>query len=317
MLVAGGTDLLPEHEAAAADAAGAGRRCAACASCGARRTGTAWSLGAGLTLTADRAQTPRASSAAPGCWQAAAQIATPPLRNMGTLGGNLCLDTRCNYYDQNYEWRKAIDFCMKKDGEHVLGRAGEPTLLGGLVDRHRADADGARRRGAARLGGRRALDRDRGPLPQRRHRLPDAAPRRDADAIECRPRRGGAAPTGSCAAAGRSTSRCCRWPPRCASAPTAPCEAARIVLGAVARARWPRPRPRPRSSIGALRRRRDRRRRRRRLRSRQADGQHRLRPRLAQAHVREFVAYALRELRGDDMRETRLKLARQALTIVH
>ncbi len=36
---------------------------------------------------------------------------------MGTLGGNLCLDTRCNYYDQNYEWRKAIDFCMKKDGE--------------------------------------------------------------------------------------------------------------------------------------------------------------------------------------------------------
>jgi 4-hydroxybenzoyl-CoA reductase subunit beta len=35
---------------------------------------------------------------------------------MGTLGGNLCLDTRCNYYDQSYEWRKAIDFCMKKDG---------------------------------------------------------------------------------------------------------------------------------------------------------------------------------------------------------
>jgi 4-hydroxybenzoyl-CoA reductase subunit beta len=43
-------------------------------------------------------------------------VATPHLRNMGTLGGNLCLDTRCNYYDQNYEWRKAIDFCMKKDG---------------------------------------------------------------------------------------------------------------------------------------------------------------------------------------------------------
>jgi 4-hydroxybenzoyl-CoA reductase subunit beta len=32
---------------------------------------------------------------------------------MGTIGGNLCLDTRCNYYDQNWEWRKAIDFCMK------------------------------------------------------------------------------------------------------------------------------------------------------------------------------------------------------------
>src|SRR5262249_9637117 len=46
-------------------------------------------------------------------WKAAAQIATPQLRNMGTIGGNLCLDTRCNYYKQNYEWRKAIDFCMK------------------------------------------------------------------------------------------------------------------------------------------------------------------------------------------------------------
>src|SRR2546430_17715657 len=35
---------------------------------------------------------------------------------MGTLGGSLCLDTRCNYYNQSYEWRKSIDFCMKKDG---------------------------------------------------------------------------------------------------------------------------------------------------------------------------------------------------------
>jgi 4-hydroxybenzoyl-CoA reductase subunit beta len=49
--------------------------------------------------------------------QAAASVATPQIRNMATLGGNLCLDTRCNYYDQNYEWRKAINFCLKKDGE--------------------------------------------------------------------------------------------------------------------------------------------------------------------------------------------------------
>ena len=48
--------------------------------------------------------------------RAAQLVSTPLLRNMGTLGGNLCLDTRCNYYDQTYEWRKAIDFCMKKDG---------------------------------------------------------------------------------------------------------------------------------------------------------------------------------------------------------
>ncbi len=44
-------------------------------------------------------------------------ISTPVLRNMGTIGGNLLLDTRCNYYDQNYEWRKGINFCLKKDGD--------------------------------------------------------------------------------------------------------------------------------------------------------------------------------------------------------
>jgi 4-hydroxybenzoyl-CoA reductase subunit beta len=45
--------------------------------------------------------------------RAAGSVATVHLRNMGTLGGNLCLDTRCNYYNQNYEWREAINFCMK------------------------------------------------------------------------------------------------------------------------------------------------------------------------------------------------------------
>jgi 4-hydroxybenzoyl-CoA reductase subunit beta len=73
-------------------------------------------LGAGLTLTElVGAEIVRERYRA--LWQAAAQVATVHLRNMGTLGGNLCLDTRCNYYNQNYEWRKAIDFCLKKDGE--------------------------------------------------------------------------------------------------------------------------------------------------------------------------------------------------------
>jgi 4-hydroxybenzoyl-CoA reductase subunit beta len=49
--------------------------------------------------------------------EAAKLISTPLLRNMGTIGGNLLLDTRCNYYDQNYEWRKGINFCLKKDGD--------------------------------------------------------------------------------------------------------------------------------------------------------------------------------------------------------
>jgi 4-hydroxybenzoyl-CoA reductase subunit beta len=48
---------------------------------------------------------------------AARLISTPLLRNMGTIGGNLLLDTRCNYYNQNYEWRRGINFCLKKDGE--------------------------------------------------------------------------------------------------------------------------------------------------------------------------------------------------------
>src|SRR5713101_3008590 len=72
-------------------------------------------LGAGLTLNAvcDLAAVRRAY---PALADAAGLVSTPLLRNMGTLGGNLCLDTRCNYYDQGYEWRNAIDFCMKKDG---------------------------------------------------------------------------------------------------------------------------------------------------------------------------------------------------------
>jgi 4-hydroxybenzoyl-CoA reductase subunit beta len=37
---------------------------------------------------------------------------------MGTLGGNLCLDTRCTYYNQTYFWREALGFCLKKDGVH-------------------------------------------------------------------------------------------------------------------------------------------------------------------------------------------------------
>lgn len=72
-------------------------------------------VAAGLTLT-EVASEPAMRSHYPAVARAAELVSTPLLRNMGTLGGNLCLDTRCNYYDQSYEWRKAIDFCMKKDG---------------------------------------------------------------------------------------------------------------------------------------------------------------------------------------------------------
>ena len=73
-------------------------------------------LGASLTLT-EVTDDSRIQSAYPAVAKAAELISTPLLRNMGSIGGNLLLDTRCNYYDQNYEWRKAIHFCMKKDGD--------------------------------------------------------------------------------------------------------------------------------------------------------------------------------------------------------
>jgi 4-hydroxybenzoyl-CoA reductase subunit beta len=58
----------------------------------------------------------------PALADACAQIAGPQLRRMGTLGGNLCLDTRCVYVNQTYFWRNALGFCLKKDGTvcHVV-----------------------------------------------------------------------------------------------------------------------------------------------------------------------------------------------------
>src|SRR5690349_12871188 len=49
--------------------------------------------------------------------EAVATIASPILRNMGTLGGNICLDTRCLWYNQSLTWRKSCGFCIKKDGD--------------------------------------------------------------------------------------------------------------------------------------------------------------------------------------------------------
>jgi 4-hydroxybenzoyl-CoA reductase subunit beta len=60
---------------------------------------------------------------------AAASVATPQIRHMGTIGGNLCVDTRCNYYNQSYEWRRAIGFCMKRDGEGCLVAPGSPRCV--------------------------------------------------------------------------------------------------------------------------------------------------------------------------------------------
>jgi 4-hydroxybenzoyl-CoA reductase subunit beta len=77
---------------------------------------TGLKIGASVILT-DICDHPIINRDYPVVAQAARTISTPLLRNMGTIGGNLLLDTRCNYYDQNYEWRKGINFCLKKDGD--------------------------------------------------------------------------------------------------------------------------------------------------------------------------------------------------------
>jgi len=122
MYVAGGTDLYPNmkrrHQEPRTVIALAGIRALRRKPALRRVDGSAerrFVLGAGLTLT-EVAGHQRVRTLYPAVARGAELISTPLLRNMGTLGGNLCLDTRCNYYNQSYEWRKAIDFCMKKDG---------------------------------------------------------------------------------------------------------------------------------------------------------------------------------------------------------
>lgn len=72
-------------------------------------------LGAGLTLR-EVQRHPLVRAGWPALAEAAATIATPIIQNMGTLGGNVMLDTRCLYYNQPEGWRAALGFCLKKDG---------------------------------------------------------------------------------------------------------------------------------------------------------------------------------------------------------
>ncbi len=115
LLVAGGTDAVPNlkhrlHEP---------KRVVSLARVaelrGVREDATGLHLGA-LTTLSTLTRQPELLRDYPAVAQAAALVASPQIRNMGTLGGNLCLDTRCTYYNQTYFWREALGFCLKKDG---------------------------------------------------------------------------------------------------------------------------------------------------------------------------------------------------------
>jgi 4-hydroxybenzoyl-CoA reductase subunit beta len=116
MIIAGGTDVVPNLRAglyspkAVVDIKGLRDL-----------KGIAFDAKAGLTLGAlttitEVAESPIVQQHYPVLAQAAATVASPVLRNMGTLGGNLCLETRCLWYNQSYFWRESCGFCLKKDG---------------------------------------------------------------------------------------------------------------------------------------------------------------------------------------------------------
>lgn len=126
MLVAGGTDLFPNMKRRQfTPAVVIGLRGIASLQQmeGAAEEGLR--IGAGVTLTT-LAEHPIVQEHYAALATAAGSVSTPQLRNMGTIGGNLLLDTRCNYYNQTEFWRHSIGYCMKKDGDVCLVAPGSP-----------------------------------------------------------------------------------------------------------------------------------------------------------------------------------------------
>jgi len=118
MILAGGTDLLPnlkrrQFDARVLVAIGHLEELSHFDSNGEMVIGGAMKLGA-------LAARPEVAAAVPGLVQAVRQIANPQIQRQGTIGGNLCVDTRCNYYNQTHEWRASIGFCMKREGDICL-----------------------------------------------------------------------------------------------------------------------------------------------------------------------------------------------------
>ncbi len=121
LLLAGGTDLLPnmKHGLFEPEVVVALGNISDLGEIGVHSEGI--SIGAMTSLSAVAAH-PELRSHAPVLAQAAGTVSGPQLRNQGTLGGNIMLDTRCKWYNQTYFWRQALGYCMKKDGTecHVV-----------------------------------------------------------------------------------------------------------------------------------------------------------------------------------------------------
>jgi 4-hydroxybenzoyl-CoA reductase subunit beta len=126
MLVAGGTDLYPnlkrrQFEPRVLVGLGGLRELR-----GVRRGPDDGLVIGATTILSQVAAHPDVVRDYPALATAAGLVSSPQLRNMGTIGGNVCVDTRCNYYNQTHAWRKAIGFCMKKDGDICLVAPGSP-----------------------------------------------------------------------------------------------------------------------------------------------------------------------------------------------
>jgi 4-hydroxybenzoyl-CoA reductase subunit beta len=122
LIVAGGTDLVPnmKHELFTPKVVVSLARIAALR--GITRADSGWITIGAMTTLEDVASSDIVLEHAPVLAQACGLVAGPQLRTMGTLGGNVLLDTRCQWYNQTYFWRQALGFCLKKDGTkcHVV-----------------------------------------------------------------------------------------------------------------------------------------------------------------------------------------------------
>jgi 4-hydroxybenzoyl-CoA reductase subunit beta len=128
MLVAGGTDVYPKMKRGQFTPRHLISLRALRELKGIRQTKDGLWIGAGESLTAVSNHRVIAKHL-PALAHAAESVSTPQLRNMGTIGGNVLVDTRCNYYDQTFFWRQAVGFCMKKDGDICLVAPGSAKCL--------------------------------------------------------------------------------------------------------------------------------------------------------------------------------------------